>query len=227
MAERYVIFDFCGTVVDFQTANAFVNYVCSKKGIEKKGLDRFRIFIQKTRLGLLLSLIGIHASKWLTAWKIRGVSEAEINALAKSYYEEVVRPRFIKETLDLIKELRGGGETRFILLSAGYEQYLKYFAREFHFDYLIAGRLSSKRGVMDGRIKDDCLGRVKLKRLSKVIPIKTSEIVAAVSDDYSDLPILQLAKRKIVISQGRHQKWVTDDMEEIIYGETKGIRQAS
>ena len=40
---------------------------------------------------------------------------------------------------------------------------------------------------------------------------------ACVTDSISDRPILDLCRKKIIISSKKHQKWVTSDMKEIVY----------
>ena len=64
-----------------------------------------------------------------------------------------------------------------------------------------------------------CMGEEKIRDLkyymleNKIIGV----FEVGLSDSDSDLPMLNLCKRKIVVSQAKHQDWVTEDMEEIVW----------
>ena len=80
-------------------------------------------------------------------------------------------------------------------------------------------RSQFKKDKCTGVLKTDCLGKSKVELIKQYFYINkiNGTFDIAVSDSVSDLPLLDLCRQKIVISHNRPQKWVREDMEEIIW----------
>ncbi len=217
---KVAFFDFCETLTDFQTADAFVDYVRGETNNQRAvRLELIRNIFHRTKLVSILSRIFPKASihKRLKLYQLKGFSELELNSLAKGYYINRIRPHFIKPVIIRLKKLKDEG---YIvgLVSGGYDIYLKYFKDEFGLDFVISSRIDFKEGICTGKMNGlDCLDDNKVILLNKIFPQKPFSSIAF-SDSKSDIPMLNYADIGVVISRGRHQKW-TDNykFKEIIW----------
>ena len=219
---KVAIFDFCGTCVNFQTADAYIDYA-TKDFIDAKTLQKSEA--KRKRL-LKLRIIQLHdrffkssLNKRIIAQRIKGMKYEDADKRAINYIKDKIEPALIKETIDLFKEYKSSGAYT-LFISAAYDIYLSKFVQKYGFDGMVSTKLISKNGVMLGKIKDDCVGKRKAKEAIKYLDNKFGkgnyEIVFSIGDSKTDIPILELAQRKVVIST-KHQDWVKENYEEIIY----------
>ncbi len=209
-----VIFDFCETLCNFQTADAFVDYVRTKIGssaIQRR--EDLNLFLRKTRIASIAELLTLHKLsilKRLKLWQLEGVQEQTIKECALGYYKDVVRPNLIERTLQILKEYQDNGCLVY-LISGGYEQYLRYFVIEFNIDFLISSKIAFSDGYCIGKLEGvDCVCDNKVKLLRAQLGKKQNRIIASYSDSKSDIPILRVAERPFVVSK-YHQSWAERD----------------
>ncbi len=214
--EKIVLLDFCGTVADFQTFVPYIESVLEHAGrtgsfyrfikIGAKITDRiFRLFNDR------------HYFYKDTLVKLtRGISLQDFNIVAKSYYTNKVKPHLIHETLNIIKEYRKNGY-RIILLSAACMNYLAEFAEQYEIYDVLSTEVKFKNDKSLGRYKTkDCIRDEKVHRIVEYFGGR-KEFDVGISDSKSDIPMLNICKKQIIISKNNHQSWVKSDMEEIIY----------
>ena len=215
---KIAVFDFCGTFINFQTGDAFIRFVLNKhfngnSPITPDPNHRNIVHV----IHDLLSPTPL--SKIVLAKKIKGVSKECVCNYAKEYAEELLYPNIIKETLSLFKECKSNGMF-VVLVSAAYRPYLTEFSKKIVFDEIISSDLEVKKGTMTGRIKNDIIGKKKVKALIKCLDNRFGKngyvIEVSVGDSKSDIPVLDLAKKSIVVSAD-HQDWIKKNYEEIIY----------
>lgn len=208
--QKVAIFDFCETLVNFQTADAFVNYVRERTKSEKmKVKNTIGIILRKARIIPILSLIFKRSSlnKRVILWQLRGFDIDQLNQFAEDYYEDIIRPNFIKPVVNELKSLKNKG-WRIVIASGGYEIYLKYFCSDFNISLkdLIAVRIgfSNKKcsGTFDGgdRLWD------KVEQLESRFDRNVVSSVAY-SDSITDLPMLQWADEGIVVRREDKESW--------------------
>ncbi len=226
--EKVVLLDFCGTVVPFQTFDRFMEYILCR---EKKYFSGRVGYVVKRSLFVLqriAQVFRIHRLlyKEYLVRKTRGISKKAMERYASEYYEQELRPCLISDTEAIVKNYISRGY-RIIILSAACDLYLKYYAKEHGIKDIVSTRIRFKDGCSVGRISGtDCIGGEKVNRLKKYMEMEKEgtgmkgmhvQIEAGISDSVSDLPMLLLCHKQIVISHKQHQDWVTDRMEEIIW----------
>lgn len=212
--EKVAIFDFCDTLVDFQTADAYVDFVRETKR-KFSIVFKYYLFILLSKIRFLDALEflthwrkSIHKRVYL--WQLRGVSEAELELLSLRYYNERIRTHLIDHTISLLKEYQSRS-IQIWIVSGGYGIYLKHFVREFNVDRLICSNIKMKKGKCVGKLDGlDCLNDNKVVLLKDAVPNYNQYIfIASLSDSITDIPILSIAHEGIVISQSP-QLWAKE-----------------
>lgn len=224
--KKLALFDFCETLVSFQTADAFVDYVRKREGnfymhlfniiyqvlLEIKVIAFFNKLYPRRSFGKKLKLL-----------QLKGFSVVRLNELAKAYYEEEIKPGFIKPLLMRMKKLGKLGY-ELCVVSAGYSIYLTYFIKDYKIQHLISTEIKFNKtgticcGIIYGK---DCINDEKVKRLKiyfQDCDVNYEESVAF-SDSKSDLPLLFTVGKGFVISKSKPQSWIKDyNLKEIIWG---------
>lgn len=227
---KIVIYDFCHTLVDLESADAFIHFIGEQefnKSIYTK--ECIRILFKKLKIIPAIEKIMRNKQpqyslnkKWIL-WEIKGYKKDIIDKYAKEYYEKVIKNKLIQKTVKEIKKQKEKGYTVFIV-SASYEPFLKLFTKEFDIDYLVTNEFKyTSEGIFTGKIKNrDCIGKEKKKRFYEELEkngIYEYEICASYGDSPSDKYILDIAKNKYVISEKESKDWIkSTDYKEIIYG---------
>ncbi len=210
--EKIALFDFCDTMINFQSADKYVRYVKDHINISSRMhlLETLRRFLVKTRLMRVLQHFSRegYVNKKMLLRQLAGLSEQEMTRLAESFYRELVRPNYIPEVIaEVIAEvmrLKHEG-WRLFIVSGGYDVYLKYAADEFGFEDCISTRLNFQDGIFTGMYKgDDCMNNNKVKMLREYFgreDLKNCDSVAY-SDSKSDIPLLKFCRKGVVVTCG-------------------------
>lgn len=212
-SDKVALFDFCDTMVDFQTGNAFTKYVISHSNI---GFNRK--FIYKMKHIWYRHILDKDFEKILLLECCRGIKKAEMEKLALNYYVEIVRPRLIKATMDKLTFYQNNGY-RIYIVSGGFDMYLKYFAEEFNIDGVFATHVQFKGNLCTGRFDGiDCMGANKIKILKEYFETNKIDGVAF-SDSVTDLPLLKFATTGFAVGcDAGRLNWATqNDLETLIY----------
>lgn len=219
--EKIVLCDFCGTIADFQTLDPFLEYV-----INQSYPIKYKAIVNPMVIGLchmitkVIKRFGysIFPYKILLTSMIKGISLDQLTKFGKEYYDLKIKTNLIPATLGLIKELQANGY-RIIIVSGGSDMYIRYFANEFKISDIISSQFNFENGICTGKLNQDCFGIDKVKLINSFIEKNNINCVyqIGISDSISDLPMLQLCNKIIIISHFKHQNWITKDMEEIIW----------
>lgn len=209
--EKIAFFDFCETLVSFQTADAFVDYV--RRRSRNKHMQRWEKLLRVLRKFKLVFIAErltkgrFSISKRLKLYQLKGFNEKEIGLYAQGYYKENIRPNLVSKVLDILRRLQDDGWS-IVLVSGGYDVYLKEFAREFGISKIHSSEVSFKKNLCTGRLKGkDCMGDNKIRLLDFFY--NRDEIVSkSFSDSESDVPFLSWANEGFVVSHNSHKKWV-------------------
>ena len=220
MAEKIALFDFCETLANFQTADAYVKYVCenvSSPSIVRK--QRIHSWLYRHQVVRLVNRFfpRLYFNKRLFLWRLKGLKEEMLNNLAKGYYDNVVKPNLISEVIDILREKQNDGYTIYIV-SAGYEIYLNYFAEDYDIPRknIISDKIAFNNGICQGRLLDGEIMFKKTKELDRIID-KSHTYSEAYSDSMTDLPLLQWANKGVVIRQ-IDKSWAHDyGFDEILW----------
>ena len=219
--ERIALFDFCGTIANFQTFDPFMEYIIKQRSLIRYCILKNRGFQLICRmLERIMGLYGSHCFlyKMILVRQVKGIREDEMRTYGKSYYETVVRPNLVPETLGFLKECKESG-CRIMIVSAGSRLYIEYFAKEFGVEDVISSEIEFRNGICCGRLARDCVGSSKMTILREYMEKHKIQgsLELGVTDSISDKPLLESCRKKVIISHRKHQSWVTDDMEEIIW----------
>ncbi|NOU35971.1 MAG: HAD-IB family hydrolase, partial [Kiritimatiellaceae bacterium] len=201
--NKLALFDFCDTLVSFQTADRFVHFVrAQERSLKMYAKESLRkIIIRSGALRFFTRLAGTDFHKKLVLWQLKGMSNSHLDRLAECYYRTEIKPALIKESMETLFLLMAQGYKIF-LISAGYDAYLKYFAREYQIDKLICTEISFKNGKCQGTfVGEDCYGQRKLVQLKEHLNKAgvSFEETISFSDCISDLPLLQWSKTGVVV----------------------------
>jgi HAD superfamily hydrolase (TIGR01490 family) len=225
---KLALFDFCETLVGFQTADAFVDYVRNKKGsIYLNFLDEILTILIRLRVFSVLNKFfpGESRIKKFKLLQIRNISYDNLDHLADMFYNDMIKPNLILPVMEEMTRLAKEGH-EICLVSAGYSIYLKYFIREYELQHLISTEIAFDRfgtrclGTIAGK---DCIREEKVNRIKAYFTGKEINLSESISfsDSISDLPMLLYTGDAVVVSKELPQLWIRQyKIREIIWNKS-------
>ena len=211
------LFDFCDTLVSFQTANSYVQYVKKKKDIQCRVMDFIVFIVKKIKLNRIIKIFlhnNMSLDKFILLYELKGISYEEMDLLAKEFYEKRIKKCLNKQIIDELLFAKSLGCTIGII-SGGYDIYIKYFAKEFDIPIVISSELNFFNGFFSGKLKNkDCMGEEKVKKLLMFFNTRRLHNlftrVVGYSDSDSDLPFLSLCDEKYVVLREKKEvsQWI-------------------
>lgn len=223
--KQLAIYDFCETLVDFQTGDEFVFFVGERTG-HKRFKHREKIRKKKPFsfffrvCDRFINFGKGNFNKLFILSELKGLKKSEIDRLALVYYTERIKPHLIKPVLDrLINDMKKGDV---IIVSASYFPFLTYFGKEYKIKTIITNEFEYKNELFTGRlVAKDCWGKEKVKRLIEEVNSFEDYYSVSYSDSSSDLPILEVADKQVVVSRNKPQSWAAKrGYEQIIWGDS-------
>jgi len=221
---KVALFDFCETLVSFQTADEYVHYCRHKLNSRwMSGINFIHQALTKIYAIRTLSKIFPHASinKRLVLFQLYGIPYEVLDQLALTYYNERIKPHIIQPILAELIEKREQGYKIWIL-SGGYDIYIKYFVCEYNLEGFVSSQIGfSNRNICSGRMSGlDCLWGNKIYLFTKCIPENDVDLSQsyAYSDSKTDLPMLKWVDKGVVVSKETSQEWAKkNNLTEIIW----------
>lgn len=224
--NKIAVYDFCQTLVDFETADEFVHFVTRKT---RRRYSDFIETLRKVCIKFKILTIMQMAANWLpsqpilnkklTLYELKGLSQKQLEHYAKEYYQTQIKPRLIKDIMETVKCNREKGYY-LVIVSASYQPFLELFAEEFGFDLLITNRFAYRDDIFSGHIAEkDCYGVEKVNRFKRdCLKWSDKSEVLAYGDSVSDIPVLLYADKAFVISRDKPKEWSSIyGFEEIIW----------
>lgn len=209
--ENVAFFDFCGTLVPFQSANAYVRFVV---GNYARPLKRLALaIIEAARryhlLGLFLRIFyGGNNDKFLYLKLIKGFDYETLDVAARRFYHEKIKPNIIPEVIRELKRLQDAAY-RIVIVSGAYDIYLHYFAADYNIRDIVSSTLEYSGGRFTGKLcGPDCMGEAKVRVLERRFSRQEIYCVAY-SDGASDVPLLTWADKGYVVS--KRPSWVVNN----------------
>lgn len=217
--KKLVIFDFCGTLISFQTADRYVQF-CVKRLQDNKVvqcrhklvqlMDTFRIFKIYNHI--------CKVNNWrkrMILWQLKGVSYEVCDQMAKKYFEEELLPNVVQPIVEKLKWHLANGDRVFIL-SGGYDVYIKYFAEYYGVKEILSSKVAFCKGKCLGKMEGkDCM---RENKLAYIRPYLNGERTIFYTDSKSDLPLLKMVDEAIVVSHDASQQWAeTCNYNQIIW----------
>lgn len=220
--EKLAIIDFCGTIANYQTLDPYLEFVLRENCPEQYYIYKF---LGGKHFQLLKEKVKNQGCpvcpRDVLVKKLKGLPVERLEDCGKYYYKRRVRRNLIQETLQLISKLKLE-HYRVIIVSGGLDYYIRFFAEEFGIHDVITTQLEIVAGICTGKLKAStpCMGKAKVDLLNSYMEYHRikGKLQIGITDSWTDLPLLNQCKKKVIISKKKHQPWVTDDMEEIIWG---------
>ena len=217
--NKVALFDFCETIANFQTADAYVRYVQSHSAPTNNGVRLLYTILNQSRILGIVRRLKPKGSidKRFILKQMKGRTYEEMDRLAEDYYKNKIKPNMIAPVVSELKRLQSEGYVIYVI-SAGYDIYLKYFVRDFKVNGLLSTKIDFKNGICTGLFDgQDCMFEYKIDYINSMIKGDRSQWLAF-SDSATDLPMLELVGHPIVISRGKSQKWAEKKgFEQIIW----------
>ena len=222
MKNKIALFDFCDTLVDFQTGDAFIDFI--RENTDKRRaiiIEKFRLFLIRIKFFSVLNrfLPNNNWHKRLKLFQLKGITKNEIEHLSLLYYTKRIKPHLITKIIQELQQYKEKGYSIYIV-SGGFSDYIIHFCKEFEINDPIVTNIKYKNriclGIIDGI---DCMYAKKIDKIKEVIELKNVDMERSVaySDSITDLPLLTLVKNGVVVSKKHSQNWVaTNKLKEII-----------
>jgi HAD superfamily phosphoserine phosphatase-like hydrolase len=222
MSKNLVVFDFCDTITNFQTADAFVRFVNQKNPtLYSSFILKLADLLIHLRFFAILNRIFPKRGhiKRFNLLSLRGRNRETIQTCAEQFFWQRIVPNYHDE---IIRELRNcvANNQIVVVSSGGYDSYLKLFCAQESVPFLHSTEIAFKGekclGVFDG---PDCMYEQKVVKLQELIKKHNLNFEKKIvySDSASDMPLFQWADEGFVVSKGKSQKWAADaNLKEII-----------
>jgi HAD superfamily phosphoserine phosphatase-like hydrolase len=226
MNNKIAFFDFCETVVNFQTADRFVEFCLNENKQYIPNHFLYKIFKKANITRIMAKILSIYSiNKRLKLYTLKGISFERLDFLAQKYYIEELQPALILPVISEIVKKKEDGYKVWII-SGGYDLYIKYFIEDYKLNGQIATKIGfDKNNICTGSFDSfdsfdsiDCIGKNKVKLVKeKIQDIDTYKSVFY-SDSKSDIPLLKFCTKGIVVSKNKSRHWVAaNNLEEIIW----------
>lgn len=208
--NRVALFDFCETLANFQTADKYVHYTRERYHTPLMRI-RFAVYLMMKRFRIVSFLSTkfprSSINKRLILLQLRGLSKSLLDKSAREYYKDVVKPNLITSIVEEMLSLQTAGY-EIVLVSGGYDIYLKYFAEEYGIDKVISSHIRFVGNICLGTIEGkDCLSEEKVSRLEESFPNRSEYYFVAYSDSASDIPLLNWADEAVVVRHSQNLAW--------------------
>jgi HAD superfamily phosphoserine phosphatase-like hydrolase len=212
MPKNLVVFDFCDTLTNFQTAGAYIKFVLKDRP-RSFGALFYKFVGSLERLSFFVLVSKFYPQKNIAKrfklLSLRGMSKHILDEYAKAFFHQVIRQNY---NPTVIEKLRAAvlNEDHVVLSSGGYDLYLKYFCQEEGITYFTCTKVGFNGEKCTGRFDGkDCMNEQKVAEIEMLIErhclVYEKKIVY--SDSKSDLPLFVWADEGFVISKNRSQEW--------------------
>lgn len=211
------VFDICDTLYYSNTTHDFIGYLARQKF---GPLRRILYYVVNHRLSpvryalIILSVSsGLDLHKKIAVRLMKGISGAEISALARDFVRTFLAGRKIAEVHQRLKEFSNNG-SEIVLCSTSIEPVVAAVAAELSVGNFTCTTLEYDGNVLTGRIKADITGK-KVEALRNDLGVATPD--HAISDNREDLSMLLVAGRgtAVVHSDRKFDFWKEKDVEMI------------
>lgn len=210
--NKVAIFDFCETLVEIQSADAFVHFVISEADYSNKFIRvnyfKFIILLVRLRFFRILKLIIGENSleKALRLLSLRGLTQEYLEKKANRFVLKLNEIK-IKSIWNIFENSLNDADTTVLICSGGYDIYLRKMFSSIDVE-VACTELAYKNGKFTGFWEGtDCLGLEKSRRLKKLMRPQEVKEITVYTDSSTDLPLLDLSSRGVVVGKGDCPSW--------------------
>lgn len=217
MSERQlVVFDFCETLVSFQSADRFVDRIALRYFPARNlRMNHFIRILKQLRILAIANKLfpKLNLNKRLVLLKIRGLKLQDLEEEARKYLDEEIIPGLNEVLIDRMLQHQRNND-HLIISSGGYHPYLILFCEKYGISPLFSSRIAVKNGRVTGFMEGaDCMFTQKVTLLSKWTESEAISNLPKMcyTDSVTDMPLLRWADEAYVVSYSKPQKWVAEN----------------
>jgi phosphatidylglycerophosphatase C len=214
--KEVIIFDFCETLVPFQTGDEFLKRLIIGHASYKNKITA--LIITNKIVKKMLSIL--NPDKKIRDYllpKIKKIKKDKVNSEARKYAKTVLIPS-INIEIEKILENYKINEKKILIVSAGYEEYLRCVFEDQSEIEIIGTKLEYENGFTTGKISGEvCFGEEKVNRIKNDFNFEIDKENSAVySDCMSDFPMFSLVSKKkwlVKLPKNKNQKIEIKEIE--------------
>ncbi len=209
--KSVVFFDIDGVLMKAQTQELFVKFLFFKKKMSTWKVSVIILWFLAYKMGIVKDVVRIREF----AFKVfEGWDAATMNQLMDQFYEKYLSLNLNPSLIERLKmhQLRGDVV---IILSATIKEIAEYLARNLNVNAVIATELEILDGKYTGKIKGDIpYGEIKSKFIEEFILKNNFSLneTYAYADHITDLPMLKLVRRPVVINPESKLRVIAKDL---------------
>ncbi len=210
------LFDFCETLVDFQSAARYLELVANYRGCNKNHSLHYRIYTKlkykiTKRLNKILPTSWCNAviKKPVTFEVLRDFRKEEAELIAQNFFKNELLMHLNHHIIERIHYHQNLGHT-IAIVSGGFEIYIRLFAKYFDIPYVVAVSLESNGEYLSGNMSGiHTMEYRKLYKLAQTLNLSEYDLQQsyAYSDCPSDIPLLALVGNGMVVECGKDIEW--------------------
>jgi phosphatidylglycerophosphatase C len=199
--KKLALFDFCETIINLQTADAYINYLYNNsKSLRSLSIEIVRLLLKNSRL-----LYGLN-HKQFQLLQIKGLLINKVSTLTNQFVNDILNQNILEKSLLKLQEHQDKGH-HVIVVSGGFTPYIKEFMKNYNVNDVIATDLETIGNQFTGKIDGlNCMGTNKLIKLKQYINTDEYDLKNsyAYSDSKSDLPLLQFVGNGYAVNNGQN-----------------------
>ena len=198
-----VLFDICGTIYQSNTTFDFLEYTFSNRQSFKLYKGIYHTYLWKVLNKTLRQLFTYDLTRVIALKFLKGYKRDELIEKVEEYYDSFLKPRKNVAITNVIQKINEDRETRIILLSATIDVVAEVIASRLGLQEYYSTILEYQNGKCTGTIKKDLLG----KKLTLVKNLDIESLISSFyTDDFSDVPVLDIAKEKNIVVYPKYKK---------------------
>ncbi len=221
MPNKIALFDFCETLVDLQSGDAFIRFCIEQQG--SRWRQRLFHWSKHKRVRKLAALFDrdLKQHKLFILRLLKGFTRAQLEQCARVYAAKIVAEQPIAPLIEELERKHTEGY-QIWLVSGGYQLYLQHCFTD-RVEQVVGCEIAFNGDRCTGKMAGyDCMAQNKPRRLAELGLLAQIDPAQSVvySDSITDLPLFGLAQRGVVVSKGRSQAWAAaHGLEEILWAE--------
>lgn len=198
--NKLVIFDFCDTLINFQTGNRFLYWVYQTYYNKKNNESLIVRFFKRYPFSIFFDY------KRYLARQIKWIPIKFINERIKDFIK-ILNDNQNEKVVDIMKQYLEEWN-QVIIISAWFGDYIRIRAKQFWISKVYATELEKKKWVYTWNFESwiDIIWKNKVKTLKNNYDIWKYSDIIVYSDSLSDLPLFNVATEKYFVCKNNDIK---------------------
>lgn len=199
---KVCVFDIDGTLYNANSTFDFLEYIFSENKMYQLYSSLYHSLIWRAANRILRRSVGIDLTRRLALNFLKGLTKTELTSKANDYYKYRLSSMRIEELERLLSQYVADNGCRVIILSATLDFLAEIIANNLGIKEFYSSSLLFKDDVCQGEISNDLLG----DKLPILKSIGLNEIDFFATDDFTDIPVLEVARKKVIVVYKKYSK---------------------